>query len=189
MITPANFMTNNYLAKLRRLLVEKGTLDHILVIDGGVFRGVSVDNAIIVLTAGGSTETTSVIHASASGQQLAITSTSSSRPLNSAELLFTGSDDKKLQKVMGHLRELSIPLGSLAYVNFGKQLRDRSLHPKDVITVASKKAVPRNYRPCYTGKDVMRYATVWGNLACLNDRVAQSGGCWDDEKQELSGRY
>jgi len=49
MITPANFLTNNYLASLRRYILNKTIIDHILIIDGGVFHGISVDNAIYVL--------------------------------------------------------------------------------------------------------------------------------------------
>jgi hypothetical protein len=46
MITPANFLANNYLAQLRRLMLTRSAIEHIMVIDGGVFRGISVDNAI-----------------------------------------------------------------------------------------------------------------------------------------------
>ncbi|UCE18795.1 MAG: N-6 DNA methylase, partial [Gemmatimonadota bacterium] len=52
MITPANYLTNNYLLGLRRLILENSLIDHILVIDGGVFFGISVDNAVFVVTPG-----------------------------------------------------------------------------------------------------------------------------------------
>ena len=52
MITPANLLTNNYLAALRRFLLERSRVDRLLVIDMSVFRKVSVDNAIFVAVAG-----------------------------------------------------------------------------------------------------------------------------------------
>ena len=55
MITPANYLTNNYLKPLRLFLLDRSTIDHIVVIDGGVFRGVSVDNAILLVVGGGRT--------------------------------------------------------------------------------------------------------------------------------------
>ena len=42
--------------------------------------------------------------------------------------------------------------------------------------------------PCYTGRDVLRYGLSWGNLACLDDGVAQCGGCWDPEKQNAKNK-
>src|SRR2546429_9981552 len=52
MITPANFLTNNHLDKLRRVILDRSSIEHILVADGGVFRGISVDNAVFVFNAG-----------------------------------------------------------------------------------------------------------------------------------------
>jgi hypothetical protein len=35
---------------------------------------------------------------------------------------------------------------------------------------------------------VERYLLTWSKLACLNDTVAQSGGCWDEAKHEAKGK-
>jgi hypothetical protein len=40
--------------------------------------------------------------------------------------------------------------------------------------------VPKTNTPCYTGKNVTRYGLEWSGLACLLDRKAKRGGCWDD---------
>lgn len=69
-------------------------------------------------------------------------------------------------------------------VRFGKQLRDRKEFKRDVVEVKSLRAVPKGYRACYTGSDVQRYRVQWDGLACRSSRVAQRGGCWDDEKQD-----
>ncbi len=57
MITPANFLTNNYLSGLRRALIERSLVERVDVIDGGVFEGIAVDNAIFVVRGGASTTT------------------------------------------------------------------------------------------------------------------------------------
>jgi hypothetical protein len=48
--------------------------------------------------------------------------------------------------------------------------------------------IPNTHVPCVTGKDIERYLLRWSNLACLNDRVAQSGGCWDESKHSATGK-
>ena len=73
-------------------------------------------------------------------------------------------------------------------MNFGKQLRDRSKFTRDVIEVTGPRSVPRTHVACVTGKDVERFLLTWSKLACLNDTVAQSGGCWDESKHEAKGK-
>ena len=75
MITPANFLTNNYLSPLRRLLLEHSSIDHITVIDGGVFRDISVDNAIFVVEADPHTDAFQLVHALSDGAHLRVTAT------------------------------------------------------------------------------------------------------------------
>ncbi|MBK9233306.1 MAG: hypothetical protein IPO15_21310 [Anaerolineae bacterium] len=52
------------------------------------------------------------------------------------------------------------PLGELADVNFGKQLRDRSVFLQDVIQLAPGMPTPLTHRLCYTGRDVTRVSTL-----------------------------
>jgi hypothetical protein len=64
MITPSNFLTNNHLDRLRRLILELTTVEQIVVVDEGVFHGISVDNAIFMFVAGKRPSTDfSIIHA------------------------------------------------------------------------------------------------------------------------------
>ena len=187
MITPANFMTNNHLDKLRKHLICQSEIDHILVIDGGVFPKVSVDNAVLVLakaTAG--TDTFKIIHAGASGSVLTVTSTTT---LHAADVmadpfaLFTGGSGRALSKLWQRIEEGNVPLGQISKVNFGKQLRDRAIHTRDVIEVASAASLPLSYKPCYGGKDITRYGLTWGSRACFDSEVARCGGCWDADAQ------
>lgn len=187
MITPANFLTNKYLAALRGYLLEKSAIDHVLVIDGGVFSGVSVDNAIFVVEPGRpTTDPFTVAHYAQGKSGLGETSRVTLSPakiLEHRDTLFTGQIGG-LTPLWERIQEESVPLAALAYVNFGKQLRDRELFPKDVIRVDSLSDIPRGYRPCYTGRDISRYGLTWGNLACRNSHVARRGGCWDATRQD-----
>jgi hypothetical protein len=102
--------------------------------------------------------------------------------------LFTGTVGKQASELWRKIESKSVTLGSVADVNFGKQLRNRKKFVRDVIEVESLGRVPRGYRPCYTGKDVGRYSVAWNGLACLNKEVARSGGCWDPEKQDAKNK-
>jgi len=79
-------------------------------------------------------------------------------------------------------------MGRIADVNFGKQLRNRKVFTTDVIAVEQLSDVPPTHVPCYTGADIERYHLSWGNRACLIDRVAQCGGCWDDDKHAAKNK-
>jgi len=192
MITPANFLTNNHLDKLRRYLIRYSQLDHILVVDGGVFQKVSVDNAIFVLAkAATGTSVFQIIRAEANEPALTITGTDRIRAdevLASPYALFTGGSGRTLSRLWRRLERENVPLGKVAKVNFGKQLRHRAIYTRDVIDVASVNSVPRYYRPCYGGKDITRYGLTWGKHACLDSNVARCGGCWDSDAQNAKNK-
>ncbi|MEP7199915.1 MAG: N-6 DNA methylase [Chloroflexota bacterium] len=183
MITPANFLANSYLANLRRYMLTHSLIDHILVIDGGVFKGVSVDNAVFVTTKDNSqSKEFPIIHTVPENKVLAETSRnviSTSHALADDNVLLIGQHDQTHDELWNHIQQHSQTLGAIANVNFGKQLRDRKKFQADVIEVTNIRAVPRTHRPCYTGRDSSRYYLAWGNLACLDDNVARRGGCWD----------
>ncbi len=186
LITPANYLTNNHLDKLRRLILERCSIERIVVIDGGVFKGISVDNAIFVVSPGQPTSATfEILHARIEAGSLRPStrlSVSSKNALADAHVLFTGTSGGFVSKLWQRIADRTWTLDQIADVNFGKQLRDRKKFTQDVISVASARLVPANYRPCYSGRDIGRYALTWGKLACLNDEVARCGGCWDPGK-------
>jgi len=187
MITPANFLTNNHLHGLRRLLLDAATVEQILVVEGGVFRGISVDNAVFVAVAGRESEGAfPVIYARPCQEGLLeerrdLVSVKAAR--NDEHVLFTGASSRGAARLWPRLRQRCDDLGSMADVNFGKQLRDRRRFPQDVIRVGSARAVVPPYKPCYTGRNVTRYRLQWEHLACLDDEVARRGGCWDTDIQ------
>ncbi len=184
-ITPSNFLTNNYLDGLRRLLLDKSRLSELMVIDGGVFKGVSVDNAIFVTEAGRRSQKPIPLRRS-------IQRSRNLREVNEillypdgvredTHLLMTGTG--QLAGLWKRLDRAGVALGAFAKVNFGKQLRDRSTHDRDVISVDALADVPPGYAACYTGKDVTRYHVEWGGLACLDDPSVKRGGCWNPDIQ------
>ena len=188
MITPTNFLTNNNLVVLRRLLLEQSRLDHLLVIAGGVFEGIAVDNAIFVLEGGAATKKPfEVIYADAIGRALFVTERKQIDPkrvLESEYALLTGSADEALTELLERVHSAGVPLGEIAHVNFGKQLRDLRTHPEDVIEVASLDDVPEGYRPCYNGRDVTRFHVEWSGSACSNDSANKRGGTWNADRQD-----
>ena len=185
MITPANFLTNNHLDHLRKFLLQNTAFDEVLVIDGGVFAGVSVDTAITVLRAHThSTTKFRLRHAKTEKDQLidgSVIELSPASILADKHLLFTAPSEQQ-SRLWEKAETCSRRLGEIASVNFGKQLRDRSKFTSDVIEVESIRSIKQTHRPCYTGRDIERYLVTWGNLACLTSTVAQSGGCWDEAK-------
>lgn len=192
MITPANFLTNTHLDRLRRLILERSTIQQIVVIDGGVFEGISVDNAVFVITPGKRTDSNfGIVHAQIEAGQLSETSRISVSPesaLSDEHVLFTGTSEGGPAELWKKIAGKSWTLGEIADVNFGKQLRDRKKFTDDVISVSGLPAIPASHRPCYTGRDVNRYSLTWGDLACLDDEVARSGGCWDSAKHDAKNK-
>lgn len=192
MITPSNFLTNNYLAGLREHLLDNSQVDHIAVVDGGVFDGRSVDNAIYVVRAGSQTTKTFDVRKIEPGP---VDWTTSETKTLSAEIvrattghLFTGSGDSDQDAMWTEVDSRCTTLGALAAVNFGKQLRDRKKFLGDVVTFDKIDDVAPPYRPCYTGGDVTAYRVTWNGLACLDTEDARKGGTWDRTRQDAKNK-
>lgn len=173
-------------------MIEHSAIDHIQVIDGGVFRRISVDTAIFVVEAGTTTAKQFSINHSTPREIGLIEDTKSNVSITAvrkhSHYLFVGQRDDRISLLWDRIGQICIPLKSVAYVNFGKQLRHRKKFRGDVIKVSEIKQIPKDYRPCYTGKDVTRYHINWNNLACLNTEIARTGGCWNAERQDAKDK-
>ncbi|MBI2929617.1 MAG: N-6 DNA methylase [Verrucomicrobia bacterium] len=193
LITPSNFLTNNYLDGLRRVILKRTQPEEILVVAGGVFADVSVDNAVFVFRAGEpATASFPMTRAVAEEKGLKRSGESEVDPrrvLAEARALFTSGVTTPGSALWDRLSSRFPKLGDFADVNFGKQLRHRSKFTRDVIEVPGPRSLPRTHVACVTGKDVERYLLTWSKLACLNDTVAQCGGCWDESKHEAKGKF
>jgi hypothetical protein len=191
LITPSNWLTNNYLAELRRFMLKDTQLVEVGVVDRSVFSGRSVDCAIYVARVGQDATTSDFalkrLVPDISGNyllQTQETSLSASTIRKSSYLLFTGGGEATASAALDRMRQSSVVLKTVAAVNFGKQLRNRKVFSSDVISVdRTSTKTPVGYKRCYTGRDVVRWHVSWSGLLCLDDRIAQSGGCWDDRRQ------
>lgn len=186
MIVPSNFLTNTHLVNLRRLLLENSKIHRVDVVRGGVFKGISVDTAIYLLERGGPTGAAfPVRRLRVAGDCFEILGEGVVEgPQRDEHLLFTESSCPEEAAHWRALGAMGTPLGELAFVNFGKQLRNRKIYTKDVIEISDVKRPPTGYRPCYTGKNIHPFRLEWSGLACLTSRETKRGGCWDDAKHD-----
>ena len=184
-ITPSNFLTNNHASELRNVLTEKKSLSTIVNFKGKVFQSASVDTCIFLVDRSGVFSDIDFVDAVPGSSNFSI--------IRKTTVPLKGiiSDPKHVMAaasvndamLLAIIEKDTTPLGRLGAVNFGKQLRDRKQFTTDVITISKLGKTPAGYAKCYTGKNVQRYAATWSGLLCLTDRVAQSGGCWDDRAQ------
>jgi hypothetical protein len=190
MITPANFMTNIYLVNLREIILSKTTIHSINTIRGEVFSGVGVDNSIFVFCK----EKAKHKHeAELIFSQPNFSNIKPQKSYNVLQALFMKDKQhlfvpKSSEESWDKIWNRSISLGKLCDVNFGMQLRNRKKYLKDVIQLRNEDELPTGYARCYTGRDINRYSVKWSGLACLENRKAQRGGCWDLEKHHQSGK-
>lgn len=183
-ITPSNFLTNNHAVGLRSLLLDNG-LSEVVNFRGRVFQKASVDTCIFLIDRSCRHTRMRFMNAKPSPQGFEVTSTLMlplSRIQKDPYHIISASSAND-EEVLNRVERDSTPLGDLAYVNFGKQLRDRKKHPKDVISISRSAPTPKGYARCYTGKDIGNFRVEWSGLACLTSTVAQSGGCWDESRQ------
>jgi hypothetical protein len=189
MIVPSNFISNNGLTVLRQFLLSRTYIKEILNIRGKVFIGANVNNAIFVFTKSEPAKKF-IMKQTEVREKLSLIvsqkwSVSVQNALSDPFHLFT---DNKLKKIFTKIETVSIKLSEIAYVNFGKQLRDRRIFSTDVLFIKNKTKIPKGYVQCYTGKDAKRYNLQWNNLICLESREAKQGGCWDDNKQNVKNK-
>lgn len=183
-ITPSNFLTNNHLESLRRFLLDELRLEQIVIFEGKVFSGAEVDTAISICVRDDAIESFVMKRVTTSvpvSFDTAALSLDRKDCLARTLALITPPASSGLSAVFDTMHSRSVQLGESFDVSFGKQLRDRTKFPNDVISVVDQSHIPATHRPCYTGKDVGRYALAWSGLACLRDREAKRGGCWDDD--------
>lgn len=190
MITPSNYWTNNHLSSLRLSMLDDACLESLINIGPGVFPRISVDTGIFVLSkqvlAGHDID---VFNATLdhSGMNITLQGTMIAQSIRERDLhLFTGAGDGKLEPIWTRIMDEFDKIDDIAYVNFGKQLRNRRTFTTDVIQVDSVSDIPQSHRPCWTGKDAKRYLLKWSNHACMDSEEAQRGGCWQQHRHEAT---
>jgi hypothetical protein len=194
LITPTNYLTNNYLSQLRALLLDGSAIDSITVIDGAVFPRRSVDCAVIAARPHSRTEKPfPVLRAQLGPHQSLVISgnlkVTPDRVRSSQHFLFTGTAQGELGSILDRMESTGMKLGEIAQISFGKQLRDRRKYPGDVLDVGQRRGgIPEGYVRCYTGVDVRRWSVNWSGLALLDKEEARPGGCWDSKIQRARSK-
>ena len=190
-ITPAPFTTNNYTTNLRKLILDGVQIRQLVTVADGVFDQASVDNAIFAFQKCGNADDRAnneieFLEAEPGKQHLRIRerySVLQSVFQDTPGMMFRPPKTSGFSITEAKFWQKSKKLGDLARVNFGMQLRDRTEYPGDVVESDKPRSLKRSYKACLTGKNIGRYITEFTNLYCLFDRVAQQGGCWDEEIQ------
>jgi len=190
-ITPSNFVSNNYTVALRRFLLGEAQLAKLVFFDEGVFDA-SVHNLVLVAHKKHSANASMrFCKASMVGSSLDVEENATVKQEDLIDDLcllvprgITGADS-----IVRKMTEVGEKLGSFALVNFGMQLRDRNVYPKDVVEAPSSKAAPtKHHRECYSGKDIHRYSVTFSGRYCYFNRVAKRGGCWDEAIHSARGK-
>jgi hypothetical protein len=189
-ITPSNYLSNNYLEPLRRVMLEKSSLEQITLFDYPVFPKVSVDTAVFIAS---KASPRSQIHFQkvAPGKAMEEATrfqVSRKAILERDGLLFLGQSEAGNADVIAKIKAAGIRLGDVATVNFGKQLRNRKIFTEDVIEVQGADSIPKTHVACLTGSNINRYEITWGNLACWQSDEARCGGCWDASVHNAKGK-
>ena len=190
-ITPASFLTNNGTTRLRNEILRESRIAEMVVLPDGVFREACVDNVVFVLQR----ESSAPLRDKNRFPFLLAQSETNSFKINeslqalqgdfalNSGMIFRPAKTPGFQAIAAKMQAESCALGEIARVNFGMQLRDRAKFTNDVLVKPAKSQITTKHRKCLGGSDVNTYRTNYSGLYCLYDRVAQCGGCWDEEIQ------
>ncbi|MBA3766334.1 MAG: Eco57I restriction-modification methylase domain-containing protein, partial [Acidobacteria bacterium] len=181
-ITPSNFTSNNYAVALRRFLLEETELRQLIFFDDDVFEA-SVNNVVFIAQRNGQLDSQVLFYRGKIAEQelsLQLKTQITQSDLVTEMCLLIPAESSGAAVLVDKLLRDRPPLGEIASVNFGMQLRDRSKFPNDVIKDPRKSELSKYHRPCYTGKDIRRYMVEFDGRYCYFNREAQRGGCWDE---------
>ena len=182
-INPSNFLTNNYTDRLRYHVLTDFCANFIINITDNVFDA-SVNTCIMGLTK--SKQINSNIqyykgNIEVKGLHLSLLSCCSPKEyLNNVGYVIQPLGSSAIKNLIDKIESLSVPLKSIASVNFGMQLRNREIYPTDVMQDPSKDELSPYHRECITGKDIHEWHTTYNNRYCFFNRIAKCGGCWDE---------
>lgn len=182
-INPSNFLTNNYTDRLRYHVLTDFCANFIINITDNVFDA-SVNTCIMGLTK--SKQINSNIqyykgNIEVKGLHLSLLSCCSPKEyLNNVGYVIQPLGSSAIKNLIDKIESLSVPLKSIASVNFGMQLRNRKIYPTDVMQDPSKDELSPYHRECITGKDIHEWHTTYNNRYCFFNRIAKCGGCWDE---------
>lgn len=182
-INPSNFLTNNYTDRLRYHILADFCANFIVNIADNVFDA-SVNTCVMGLTK--SKQINSNIqyykgNIEAKGLHLSLLSCCTPKEyLKNVGYVIQPLGSSAIKNLIDKIESLSVPLKSIASVNFGMQLRNRKIFPTDVMQDPSRDELSPYHRECITGKDIHEWHITYNNRYCFFNRIAKCGGCWDE---------
>lgn len=190
-ITPSNFASNNYTVALRRFLLTETILDKLVFFDDGVFDA-SVHNLVFFSCKSEPISThTAFCKAAMSGLQLNVEENSKVKQADLVDdwCLLVPRVASTATPILLKMSQAGETFGSVASVNFGMQLRDRTEYQQDVVeSPSSKPLLTKYHRECYAGKDIHRFYVTFTDRYCFFNRTAKRGGCWDEAIHNAKGK-
>jgi hypothetical protein len=191
LITPTNFASNNFTVPLRRFLLTETHLEKMVFFDDGVFDA-SVHNVVFVAhKIQPNANATSFYKATVADAELALQKKSDAVQSDLVDdmCLLVVRTGNIAEAVIQKMNLAGETLGSVATVNFGMQLRDRSEFREDVVeSPKNKSLLTKFHRECYAGKDVHRFYVSFTERYCYFNKEAKRGGCWDEDIHFAKGK-
>ena len=165
-ITPNTYLTNKYTVNLRKLILEKTSINTIIKYNEIVFAEAGVD-VVTILLSNFKIKNNKINILSSKNKTLTV--------IDKKEQEIWENDELKvfnLNKELSIKLENTILLNKIYSVTFGLQTKDKSKY-------VSETKSPE-WEECYTGKNISRYFLSKANLYFYNNPIeVKAGGSWN----------
>ena len=165
-ITPNTYLTNKYTVNLRKLILEKTSINTIIKYNEIVFAEAGVD-VVTILLSNFKIKNNKINILSSKNKTLTV--------IDKKEQEIWENDELKvfnLNKELSIKLENTILLDKIYSVTFGLQTKDKSKYVSEIKSP--------EWEECYTGKNISRYFLSKANLYFLNNpSEVKAGGSWN----------
>ena len=165
-ITPNTYLTNKYTVNLRKLILEKTSINTIIKYNEIVFSEAGVD-VVTILLSNFKIKNNKINILSSKNKTLTV--------IEKKEQEIWENDELKvfnLNKELSIKLENTILLDKIYSVTFGLQTKDKSKYVSEIKSP--------EWEECYTGKNISRYFLSKANLYFLNNpSEVKAGGSWN----------
>ena len=165
-ITPNTYLTNKYTVNLRKLILEKTSINTIIKYNEIVFAEAGVD-VVTILLSNFKIKNNKINILSSKNKTLTV--------IDKKEQEIWENDELKvfnLNKELSIKLENTILLDKIYSVTFGLQTKDKSKYVSEIKSP--------EWEECYTGKNISRYFLSKANLYFYNNPIeVKAGGSWN----------
>ena len=165
-ITPNTYLTNKYTVNLRKLILEKTSINTIIKYNEIVFTEAGVD-VVTILLSNFKIKNNKINILSSKNKTLTV--------IDKKEQEIWENDELKvfnLNKELSIKLENTILLDKIYSVTFGLQTKDKSKYVSEIKSP--------EWEECYTGKNISRYFLSKANLYFYNNPIeVKAGGSWN----------